>query len=147
MLSIFSCSVGHLYILFGENLLKSFVLPLDFFLILLSCSLAVLDTSLSSSIWFATFFLPVYGLSFHFLKVSFKVCKLFFFFYLKILFIHERHRDRERQRHRQRGETGPMQGAQHGTLSRVSRVTPWAEGGAKPLSHQGCPRLYSLSVN
>ena len=60
-------------------------------------------------------------------------------------------RDRERERERKRGaetqaegEAGPMQGAQHGTLSQVPRITPWAEGGAKPLSHRsalstGCP--------
>ena len=32
-----------------------------------------------------------------------------------------------------------MQGARCGTRSPVSRITPWAEGGAKPLSHPGCP--------
>ncbi|CAK7306354.1 hypothetical protein VULLAG_LOCUS12488 [Vulpes lagopus] len=32
-----------------------------------------------------------------------------------------------------------MQGARHGTRSRVSRVTPRAEGGTKSLGHQGCP--------
>ena len=37
------------------------------------------------------------------------------------------------------GETGSMQGARRGTPSRVSRIRPWAEGGAKPLSHPGCP--------
>ena len=36
------------------------------------------------------------------------------------------------------GEAGSMQGAQRGTQSWVSRITPWAEG-AKPLSHPGCP--------
>ncbi|CAD7682573.1 unnamed protein product [Nyctereutes procyonoides] len=30
-----------------------------------------------------------------------------------------------------------MQGARRGTRSRVSRITPWAEGGAKPLSPPG----------
>uniref|UniRef100_A0A8C0PFM7 Annexin n=1 Tax=Canis lupus familiaris TaxID=9615 RepID=A0A8C0PFM7_CANLF len=30
-----------------------------------------------------------------------------------------------------------MQGARCRTLSRVSRITPWAEGGAKPLRHPG----------
>ena len=39
------------------------------------------------------------------------------------------------------GEAGPMQGALCGTRSRVSRITPQAKGGAKPLSHQGCPYL------
>ena len=33
-----------------------------------------------------------------------------------------------------------MQGAWRGTQSRVSRITPWTEGGAKPLSHRGCPK-------
>ena len=37
------------------------------------------------------------------------------------------------------GEAGSILGARHGTLSRVSRITPWAAGGAKPLRHQGCP--------
>ena len=32
-----------------------------------------------------------------------------------------------------------MQGARHGTRSRVSRIMPWAKGRAKPLSHLGCP--------
>ena len=32
-----------------------------------------------------------------------------------------------------------MQGARRGTLSRDSRIMPWAEGGAKPLSHSGRP--------
>ena len=38
------------------------------------------------------------------------------------------------------GKAGSMQGARRGTPSRVSRITPWAAGGAKPLSHWGCPR-------
>ena len=51
---------------------------------------------------------------------------------------------RERGRDTQaEGEVGSMQGAR----SRVSRITPWAEGGAKPLSHPGCPEklIYSTS--
>ena len=32
-----------------------------------------------------------------------------------------------------------MQGAQRGTQSWVSRIRPWAEGSAKPLSHPGAP--------
>ena len=32
-----------------------------------------------------------------------------------------------------------MQGAQRWTRSQVSRITPWAEGAVKPLSHPGCP--------
>ena len=37
------------------------------------------------------------------------------------------------------GEAGPMQGANRGTRSQASRIRPRAEGGAKPLSHPGCP--------
>ena len=37
------------------------------------------------------------------------------------------------------GEEGSTQGAQHGTRFWVSRITPWAEGGAKPLRPPGCP--------
>ena len=32
-----------------------------------------------------------------------------------------------------------MQGAQRGTRSQVSRITPWAAGSTKPLRHWGCP--------
>ena len=51
----------------------------------------------------------------------------------------ERERERERQAE---GEAGSVQGARRGTGSRVSRVTRWAEGGAKPLGHRGCPITY-----
>ena len=40
---------------------------------------------------------------------------------------------------RAEGEGGSMQGARRGTRTQVSRIMPWAEGGAKPLSHGGCP--------
>ena len=40
------------------------------------------------------------------------------------------------------GEVGSMQGPRHVTGSWVSRIMPWAEGGAKPLSHPGCPYFY-----
>ena len=51
-------------------------------------------------------------------------------------------RDTEREAGTQaEGETGSMQGAQCGTRSWVSRITPWAEGGVNPLSHLGCPLL------
>ena len=52
------------------------------------------------------------------------------------LFIQETEREAETQAE---GEAGSMQGARRGTRSRVSRITPWAAGGAKPLRHQGCP--------
>ena len=52
---------------------------------------------------------------------------------------------REREAETQaEGEAGSMQGAKRGTLSRVSRITPGAEGGAKPLSHLGCPLIIVL---
>ena len=53
-------------------------------------------------------------------------------------------RDRERGWGAE-GQAGSMQGARHGTQSRVSRTTPWAEGDAKPLGHQGCPGLYHFN--
>ena len=46
--------------------------------------------------------------------------------------------EREAETHAE-GEAGSMQGAQRRTRSQVSRITPWAEGDAKPLSHPGCP--------
>ena len=49
-------------------------------------------------------------------------------------------RDTEREAETQaEGGAGSMQGAQYGTPSQVSRITPWTEGGGKLLSHQGCP--------
>ena len=56
---------------------------------------------------------------------------------------------RETQREREaetqaEGEAGSMQGARLGTRSQVSRITPWAEGGTKPLSHPGCLNLTNL---
>ena len=58
-------------------------------------------------------------------------------------------RDTERERERgaetqAEGEAGSMQGAQRGTGSQVSRIRPWAEGGAKLLSHPGRPLCNSL---
>ena len=43
------------------------------------------------------------------------------------------------------GEASFMQGACHETPSRISRITPWDEGGAKPLSHPGCPSINILN--
>ena len=58
-------------------------------------------------------------------------------------------RDREREIEREaetqaEGEAGPMQGARCGTQSWVSRIRPWAEGGAKLLSYPGCPTFLIL---
>ena len=55
-------------------------------------------------------------------------------------------RDREKERETEaetqaEGEAGSTQGARHGTPSRVSRIIPWAAGGAKPLRHWGCPSV------
>ena len=67
-------------------------------------------------------------------------CPPIHFFLRFYLFIHERHRDREREAETQtEGEAGSNHRARCGTWSRASRITPWAEGGAKPLSHPGCP--------
>ena len=64
----------------------------------------------------------------------------YIFFFLRFyLFV----RDREAQTQAE-GEAGSMQGACRGTWSLVSRITPWTEGGAKPLSHPGCPFHYIL---
>ena len=50
------------------------------------------------------------------------------------------HTEREREAETQaEGEPGSMQVARRGTQSRVSRIRPWAEGGAKLLSHPECP--------
>ena len=52
-------------------------------------------------------------------------------------------RDTEREREAEtlaEGEAGSMQEARCGTRSRISGITPWAEGGAKLLSHPGCPK-------
>ena len=48
--------------------------------------------------------------------------------------------EREREAETQAGgEAGSMQGACRETRFWVSRIRPWAEDGAKPLSHPGCP--------
>ena len=76
----------------------------------------------------------------------------FFFFIEKVYLFKEKERERERGKEREaetqaEGEAGSMQGAQCGTGSQVSRITPWAEGDAKPLSHPGCLTLTFLEVN
>ena len=66
---------------------------------------------------------------------------MFLFFFFKdfiYLFMTVTQREREAETQAE-GEAGSMQGTQRGTQSGASRITPWAEGGAKPLSHQGCP--------
>ena len=54
---------------------------------------------------------------------------------------------REREAETQEeGEAGSMQGAQPGTQSQISRITPWAEGGTKLLNHLGCPKGFTLKT-
>ena len=54
-------------------------------------------------------------------------------------------RDTERETEAQaEGEAGSMQGARRRTWSGVSRITPWAEGSAKLLSHFGSLQLCSI---
>ena len=53
-------------------------------------------------------------------------------------------RETERGRDTGTGEkqapcTEPDMGLEPRTRSRDSRIRPWAEGGAKPLSHRDCP--------
>ena len=67
----------------------------------------------------------------------------FFLIFFKILFIYSWEKEAETQAE---GEAGSMQGNWCGTRSGVSRVTPWAKGAAKPLSHPGCPSICSLLI-
>ena len=50
-------------------------------------------------------------------------------------------RDTQREADTQaEGEAGSMLEARRETLSQDSRIMPWAEAGAKPLSHPGSPK-------
>ena len=56
-------------------------------------------------------------------------------------------RDTEKEREAEiqaEGEAGSTQGTRRGTQFRVSRISPWAEGSAKPLSHPGCLKNTNL---
>ena len=48
-------------------------------------------------------------------------------------------KDTHTHRHRQREKQAPCREPKVGLDPPVSRTTPWAEGGAKPLRHPGCP--------
>ena len=52
--------------------------------------------------------------------------------------------ERERQRHRQREKQAPSREPDVGLNPLVSRIRPWAEGSAEPLSHPGCSKIYFL---
>ena len=69
------------------------------------------------------------------------VIHIFIFIFLNILFIYrDTQREREGEAETQaKGEAGSIQEARRGTRSRVSRITPQAAGGTKPLHHRGCP--------
>ena len=55
-------------------------------------------------------------------------------------------RDTEREREKEaEGEAGSMQGTRRRTRSQDSKITTWAEDGAKPLSHPGCPQVTILN--
>ena len=60
--------------------------------------------------------------------------KIYLFIYLFLEMQREREAETEAER-----EAGSMQRAWHGTRHRVSRITPWAAEGHKPLWHWGCP--------
>ena len=66
----------------------------------------------------------------------------FFFFLRFYLFMRIHREEREREAETQaEGEAGSMQGAGCGTPSRVSGITPWTEGGAKPTEPPGLPDI------
>ena len=67
---------------------------------------------------------------------------LFFFNFYLFMIVRERERERQAE-----GEAGSIQGACSRTGSWVSRITPPAEGGPKPLSHWGCPLSIYLSIH
>ena len=72
------------------------------------------------------------------------VC-LFVCFIFIYLFMRDTKREREVETQAE-GEAGSMQEACRGTPSWVSRITPWAEGSTKTLSHMGCPYRFILMV-
>ena len=57
------------------------------------------------------------------------------------MYLFMRDTEREAEIQAEGEEAGSKHGARRGTRSPVSRTTPWAQGGAKPLSHPGCPKL------
>ena len=63
-----------------------------------------------------------------------------FYFFKDFIYLFLRDTEREAETQAE-GEAGSMQGARHGTRSQVSRITSWAEGGAKLLSHPGYPKV------
>ena len=66
------------------------------------------------------------------------------FFFLKILFIHER--ERERQTYRQREKQAPCREPDLGLDPQTPGSRPGPKAGAKPLSHPGIPSTLVLMV-
>ena len=100
------------------------------------------------SLFMSSAYKPLHVFYYPMPKLVLSVLHKFIFFLLFFkdfiyLFMRDTHREAETQAE---GEAGSMQGAQHGTQSRGSRITPWAEGGTKPLSHPGCPPLLFLQA-
>ena len=71
----------------------------------------------------------------------------FVFYFLKMLFIHERHRERERGKDTGRGRSRLHAGSLMWDSILVSRIIPQAAGSAKPLRHGGCPRPSFLMLH
>ena len=70
-----------------------------------------------------------------------------FFFYLKVLFIHDRRRERERQRHRQREKQAPCKEPDAGLDPGTAGSCPEPKAGAKPLRHPGIPTARFLKYH
>ena len=62
-------------------------------------------------------------------------------FFKDFIYLSMRYTKREKEAE---GEADSMKGARRRTRSQVPRIRAWAEGGAKPLSHLGCPRDHLL---
>ena len=92
------------------------------------CQMVPLHIRLSSAYFI---YLTIYLLK----NTSFSI--FFFSFFSFYLFMRETQREAETQTE---GEAGSTQGARCETWSWVSRIMPWGRGGAKHLSHLGCPK-------
>ena len=69
------------------------------------------------------------------------------FFFLKTLFIHERHREREAEtQHRQREKQAPPREPDVGLSPGTPGSCPGLKAGAKPLSHLGCHWAHLLII-
>ena len=69
---------------------------------------------------------------------------VFFFLFFFRFFLFMRNTERQTQAE---GEAGSMQGARRGTQSRVSRITPWAEGGRSTAEPPGRPNHKCVLIN